>query len=316
MDAHRSADHPPLKNTSQRQHPKQKQSVFSKLKQFFKAPEERDENLMELVNAREESDKPPLSPEEKALVASALEFSNQTADSLSVPRADMVILNVEASFNDVMATFAKCQHSRLPVIREDLDDILGFITLKDMVRFVGKKKTFSLVQNLRPCTFVPDNLSIIKVLEAMRHDRVQLAIVVDEYGGTAGLVTLKDVIEVLVGEMEDEHEAATPEMITLIRPNTYQADPRLPIEELENMLQKTFIVLDNNGNEQERDFETVGGLVFSLARRVPSSGESFSTGNGCVFSVLEADGRRLNKLEIRIQPTPEQENDAPVDSAL
>ncbi len=277
-------------------------SFLDRLKKLFKRNGERDEDLMELVNAREEGTDTPLSPEEKALVAAALEFSTQTADSVSIPRADMVTLHIDTCFKETIKTFADCQHSRLPVIRDNLDDIIGFITLKDMSRFINNDKTFKLSDNLRPCTFVPDNLSVAKVLEDMRKEKVQMAIVVDEYGGTSGLITLKDIIEVLVGEMEDEHETSTPEMITPIGEDKLALDPRLPIEDLEEHLNAEFILKDNNDVELERDFETVGGLVFAIARRVPEIGESFTTGNSYHFTIIDADGRRLKKIELSHNP--------------
>ena len=274
-------------------------TLLSRVKKFFKRNNiERDEDLIGLVSAREENTDTPLSAEEKALVAAALEFSQSTADSASIPRADMVTISADSSLDDIIRIFAECQHSRLPVIRDNLDDIIGFITLKDMVCYVHSKKKFNIEQAIRPCTFVPDNLSVAKVLELMRKDKVQLAIVVDEYGGTAGLVTLKDIIEVLIGEMEDEHETATPEMLTQVTPDRLAIDPRLPLEDLEEHLNTEFLIVDSNGIEIERDFETVGGLIFALARRVPEVGESFATGNGYALTVTEADGRRLKRIEL------------------
>ena len=273
--------------------------ILARFKRLFnRNGAERDDDLIDLVNAREENNDTPLSQEEKALVAAALEFSNSTADSASIPRADMVAVSVDSTFDDIIRVFAECQHSRLPVIRDNLDDIIGFITLKDMVGYIHSKKKFNVEKTLRPCTFVPDNLSVAKVLEIMRKEKVQMAIVVDEYGGTAGLVTLKDIIEILIGEMEDEHETATPEMLTQVSPDRLAIDPRLPLEDLEEHLNTQFLIVDSNGIEVERDFETVGGLIFALARRVPEVGETFATGNGYALTVTEGDGRRLQKIEL------------------
>lgn len=273
-------------------------SFFGKLKKLFHKNGDYDGDLIDLVSARDENNVSPMSEEEKALVAAAIQFSEQTADSASIPRADMVAISADSSFDDIIRIFAECQHSRLPVIRDNLDDIIGFITLKDMIRYVHSKKKFNLEKSLRPCTFVPDNLSVSKVLEIMRKDKVQMAIVVDEYGGTAGLITLKDVIEILIGEMEDEHETAGPEMLLEVAPGKLEIDPRLPLEDLEDHLNTEFLIVDSNGIEIERDFETVGGLIFALARRVPEVGETFSTGNGFSLTVIEADGRRLQKVEL------------------
>ena len=280
--------------------------LLSRLIHFIQGRDERDEELLELVNGRDDDDKQPLSPEEKALVAASLEFSNQTAEAVSVPRADMVAISNNTPFKQAIEIFAECQHSRLPVIGEDLDDIIGFITLKDLVQHVGHEKKFKLEENVRPCAFVPDNLSVFKVLEAMRRDRVQMAIVVDEYGGTNGLVTLKDIIEVLVGDMADEHETRSPQMFTPIGDNTYKLDPRLPIEALEEALGASFIIQDNNGHTLEREFETAGGLVLALARKMPATNETFTTGNGYSFTVTQTDGRRIQQLKLSYSPAQAQ----------
>lgn len=306
MNTSANSDVPPSEKTSPDEAPRNENtlraekngSLVGRLKKFFGKNGDRDDDLIELVSAREENNHTPMTEDEKALVAAALEFSHQTADSASIPRADVVAVSADATFDDIIRIFAECQHSRLPVIRDNLDDIIGFITLKDMVRHVHSKNKFNLEKSIRPCTFVPDNLSVPKVLEVMRKEKVQMAIVVDEYGGTAGLVTLKDIIEVLIGEMEDEHETATPEMLTEVSPDKIIIDPRLPLEDLEDHLNTQFTIVDSSGIEIERDFETVGGLIFALARRVPEVGEAFATGNGYTLTVTEADGRRLQKIEL------------------
>ena len=304
--SHRTQNSQKPDDTSQQKKQSGRTRLLGRIQNFLRGRDERDEDLLELVNARDEEDKHPLSPEEKALVAASLEFSNRTAETVSVPRADMVTICSEASFRDLIDVFASCQHSRLPVIGNDLDDVIGFITLKDLVKYVGHEKQFQLKKDIRPCTFVPDNLSVFKVLEAMRQDRAQMAIVVDEYGGTAGLVTLKDIIEVLVGEMEDEHETSTPQMLTPIGDNTYDLDPRLPIETLEEELGTHFTLTDNQGQEVERDFETAGGLVLALARKMPQKDDTFHTGNGYKFKVTQTDGRRIQKLELSYSPADAQ----------
>ena len=272
------------------------------LRQLFR-PDEVDDELRALVENREEADE-PLTPEEKTLVAAALSFSNKTADDVCVPRADMVAMSVDATLDEVVEHFRHSGHSRLPVFRDNLDDIIGFITIKDLLQFWGNgAKDFKLNELLRPCTFVPDTLAVPKVLEEMRKARVQMAVVVDEYGGSAGLVTLKDIIETLVGEMEDEHETAAPLMIVPLPGNRYELDPRLPIEELEERLHASFELPaeDHDFDEDgERPFETVGGFLLSIARRVPAPGETFTTPDGFIFKVIDSDGRRLYKIELQL----------------
>ena len=272
-------------------------AFFTKICTFFKKNKEQNNEIIGLVSAHQHANT-PLSNADRALITAALEFSKKTADELSIPRADMVTLQEGDSYTKALEVFTTCEHSRLPIIREDLDDIIGFITLKDLIGVKNPEKSFSLQKIMRPCTFVPGNLSIMKVLEAMKNNKVQLAIVVDEYGGSAGLITLKDITEALLGEVVDEHESTPPKMLHAVGDNTYHIDPRLPIEELEQKLNATLETFDNNGNPQPREFETVGGFILALAGHVPTKGEKFATEAG-LFTILEADGRRIKKIKLK-----------------
>lgn len=264
------------------------------LRENVRLPEE----IHDLIDSREESDI-PLTEEEKHLIIASLKFSSVSVDSVSVPRADIVTVSANMGFDDIIGVFKKSGYSRLPVIRNDMDDVIGFITLKDIIRFVGSAHEFDLRKVARSCTFVPDTQSIAHVLQEMRRAKVQMAVVLDEYGGTAGLITLKDILEHLVGDIEDENEQDEPTLFIPLPGGKYQLDPRMPIEELEERLKLSFH-LEHDEDDDERDYETVGGLVLSLARHVPEAGESFSLPNGCVFKVIEADARRILKLELQL----------------
>jgi CBS domain containing-hemolysin-like protein len=265
------------------------------------------DEIHDLIDSREESDI-PLTEEEKHLIVASLKFSSVSVDSVSVPRADIVTVGATMKFDEVIEVFKKSGHSRLPIIRNNMDDVIGFITLKDIVRFIGTEAEFDLRKVARPCTFVPDTQSIAHVLQEMRRAKVQMAVVLDEYGGTAGLITLKDILEHLVGDIEDENEQDEPTLFIPLPGGKYQLDPRMPIDELEERLKLSFLMADEEEDE-ERPYETVGGLVLSLARHVPDVGESFTLPNGCTFKVLEADARRILKLELHLPvrkkiPTP------------
>lgn len=253
------------------------------------------EEFSDLLENREESNI-PLTDVERRLIGAALTLSQIEADDLSIPRSDMVTVRTGTPFNDVLDVIRSSGHSRLPVIRRDTDDIAGYITLKDLLPFIGREADFDLMGIVRPCLFVPDTLPIPKVLHDMRKTKAQLGIVVDEYGGTAGLITLRDILEKIVGTIEDENEQAAPLMIIPLPGGRYQIDPRMPIEELEERLGVSFL---SDDEEDEREFDTVGGLMLHMARRVPKKGEKFTTPNGCQFTVVDADARRILKLELQ-----------------
>ncbi len=254
------------------------------------------EEIHDLIDSREESDI-PLTEEEKHLIIASLKFSSVSVDSVSVPRADIVTVEANLTFDEVIEVFKTSGHSRLPVIRGDRDDVIGFITLKDIIRLIGDETTFDLRKIARPCTFVPDTQSIAHVLQEMRRSKVQMAVVLDEYGGTAGLITLKDILEHLVGDIEDENDDEEPLLFQPMAGGRYHMDPRMSIEELQDRLKMSF---ETDEEEEDRDFETVGGLILNLARHVPEAGETFTLDNGCTFKVLEADARRIRMLELQM----------------
>lgn len=231
-----------------------------------------------------------LSEDEKELIASALKFREVSADDISVPRRDIVCAHTEDSFDNIMDAFKESGFSRLPVCTEGLDDVSGFITLKDMLKFTESKKSFNLKEILRPCTFVPESLPIPSVLTLMRQNRVQMVMTVDEYGGTSGLISLKDILGELVGDLEDEHTEVNPEMLTPLSGGRYQIDAQLPIDELDASFKEKLMVTEDD------EYDTVGGYLLHVAGRIPHRGEKFVLENGNKLLVLDADGRRINRI--------------------
>lgn len=263
-----------------------------------------DSHLRELVSTREE-DKDPLSDEEKQIIQAAMRFSKVTADSLSIPRSDIICISENSSIDDIIATFTESGFSRLPVIRQDVDDIIGFINIKDVVPILHSQQSFRLKDILHPCSFVPETLSISKALDELREHKVEIAIVVDEYGGTSGLLTLKDIIEHLVGDLDDEHSNGNDNaLITSLQNGKYSIDPRMELEDLEEKLGEPLkaidSTLDNDLHPDNRDFETVGGLLLFLSKKVPLIGDSFKLRDGYVFKVTDADARRIKTLELTL----------------
>jgi CBS domain containing-hemolysin-like protein len=216
-----------------------------------------------------------------------------------VPRGDIVAVPLEIGLQELVRTMSDKGHSRLPVFRENLDDVIGMVHIKDALTCMTGDRKFDLAEILREVLFVAPSMRALDLLLQMRLSRTHMALVIDEFGGVDGLTTIEDVVEEIVGEIQDEHDVdAGPHMIA--RPDsTIIADARTPIEEFEG---KVGPVLSDE--EREQDIDTLGGLVFSLTGRVPARGEVITHPSGVVFEVLEADPRRVKRLRVRNLPSP------------
>ena len=236
----------------------------------------------------------PITPQERFLIANILKVHDRNAADVMVPRVDIVALDVEQPFAEVVKCMVEQGHSRVPVYRESLDDVIGFVHVKDVLAPVADRRPARLERLLRKVLFVAPSLPILDLLVQMRQARTHIAVVVDEFGGIDGLVTIEDLIEEIVGEIEDEHDVA--EAPTLIeRPDgSIIADARLPIEALEEHHGAS---LRLEGDQEAVD--TLGGLVFTLAGRVPKRGEVIAHPDGIEFEVLDADPRRVKRLRVR-----------------
>jgi magnesium and cobalt transporter len=239
----------------------------------------------------------PITPQERFLIGNILKVHDRNAADVMVPRVDIVALDAEQPFAEVVKCMVENGHSRVPVYRETLDDVIGFVHVKDVLAPVADRRPARLDRLLRKVLFVAPSLPILDLLVQMRQARTHIAMVVDEFGGIDGLVTIEDLIEEIVGEIEDEHDVA--EAPTLIeRPDgTIIADARLSIDALE----------EHHGTQlrpagEEESVDTLGGLVFMLAGRVPKRGEVITHPDGIEFEVLDADPRRVKRLRVRGLP--------------
>lgn len=230
------------------------------------------------------------------------EFEAGTVGDVMTPRSDITAVNVEASLDEVLKLFVAEAHSRMPVYRDTLDSALGFIHVKDIVAELVEAgwsaETLAsrpLDRLLREVMFVPESMPLPDILRRMQSTRVHMAIVIDEFGGTDGLVCLEDVVEEIVGDLEDEHDEVVPAAQRRGR-NTWDVDGLAHIEEVEEL---TGLALEVE--EFEDEVETMGGLVSALAGRVPQASDSIPHPNGLALDVLAADPRRV--LRIRIRPT-------------
>lgn len=221
-----------------------------------------------------------------------------------VPRADIIALDIDTSLGEVARSFAEASHSRLPLYRETLDDPVGVVHIKDVMAHLAGDETGKrpedwamakiLPQVRRPLLYVPPSMRAADLLVRMQSRRMHMALVVDEYGGTDGLVTLEDLLEPIVGEIDDEHDENEGPLIRARGPNIWEADARIPLEELETVLGYPVATED-----ELEDVDTLGGLVFMLASRVPERGEVIAHSTGLEFEILDSDPRRIRRVRIR-----------------
>lgn len=254
----------------------------------------RDE-LEELIEEHREAE--PIDPEERALLTNILRLHEVMAADIMVPRVDIVALPVDMPFAEAAKQMAAHGHSRLPLYRDTLDDVVGVLHIKDLLPHVAAGTPVALDQIARKALFAAPTLPVLELLKQMRASRIHLALVVDEFGGVDGLITIEDVIEEIVGEIEDEHhEIARPRVVA--RPDgTLIADARAPLSELAARVKAPLLPPD-----RAEDIDTLGGLVFALAGRVPGRGEVIPHPAGFSLEVLEADPRRVKRLRIKGLP--------------
>jgi hemolysin (HlyC) family protein len=236
--------------------------------------------------------------DERALLERILKLHELSVEDVMVPRVDIVAVEEKTPLDTVVQIMTKDAHSRLPVYRRNLDDVTGMVHIKDVLAQLGSRRPFRLSKILRKVLFAAPSMKVLELLAQMRETRVHMALVVDEFGGIDGLVTIEDLVEEIVGDIEDEHdEEETPQMVEERR-GVVLADARTSIEDFERHYGP--VVRD----ESEEDIDTLGGLVSSLAGRVPARGELIRHPSGLEFEVVDADARRIRKLRVRNIPSP------------
>ncbi|MBT8088047.1 MAG: CBS domain-containing protein [Gammaproteobacteria bacterium] len=236
-----------------------------------------------------------LDAEEKSMLSGVLEVSETQVREVMVPRSQMVVIDIEEDFDDILAKIVDSGHSRFPVIGEDRDEILGILLAKDLLRYFGsdEAKGVPIKKLLRPAAVIPESKRLNALLKEFRASHNHMAIVVDEYGGVAGLLTIEDVLEEIVGEIDDEHD---PEEAEFIRPDgDRNGKPSFSVRAL------TRVEDFNEYFECELDdeeYDTIGGLVMHSLGRLPRRGEKVNFG-GFEFSVIRADKRRIDALQVQ-----------------
>jgi CBS domain containing-hemolysin-like protein len=261
------------------------------------------------------------SPKERAILKNVLSLHDVRVADVMAPRADMVALPLEATVAEALSTFRTAGHSRLPVYHETLDDPRGMVHIRDFLDFLASNPAFGLIAAesgveggarktvdmstplsetplVRPVLFAPPSMPALDLLARMQASRIHIALVIDEYGGTDGLVSMEDIVETIVGNIEDEHDEAEGEQISRGADGKFTVEARAPLDEVAKA-----VGLDVSDLEEAADVDTIGGLVTAIAGRVPARGEIVGGPQGFEFEVLDADPRRLKRVRIHPRGT-------------
>jgi CBS domain containing-hemolysin-like protein len=260
----------------------------------------------QIEDAIDEADAEPikrgdLSPIERQMLRNLLHFGDRSVGEVAVTRGDIVSVPATIGFDELVAAFAEAEHSRLPVTGDGLDEVIGMIHIKDVFKAQqdpSRPRTIDAL--LRTPLYVPESMGVLDLLARMRTGRVHLAIVVDEFGGTEGLVTIEDVVEEIVGEIEDEHDEQAAGLLKLLEDGLWEADARVELDEVARDV-------DARLTAEDDEVDTLGGLAFLLAGRILQPGESVQHPSGWRFESIEADSRRMIRLRLHAPETQQGE---------
>jgi CBS domain containing-hemolysin-like protein len=252
------------------------------------------EEIEEAIDEAEESHPVAgdLTPVERQMLRNLLHFGDETAGDICVTRGDIVAIPANLPFDAIVRAFAEAEHSRLPVYAESLDEIVGMIHIKDLfAAMIDETRERSIEALIRTPLFVPESMGVIDLLARMRAERVHLAIIIDEFGGTEGLVTIEDVVEEIVGEIEDEHDIEEAGLLTRLDEGVWEADARIELEELAEAVDARLVW-------EEDEVDTLGGLVFLLAGHIPVRGESVTHPSGWRLEAVDSDPRKILRVRL------------------
>lgn len=239
--------------------------------------------------------------EEKTLLRNVLVFSELSVGDIMIPRLDIVAIEHDANLTALQALVIEKEHTRIPIYRESLDEVLGFVHVKDLFPYLRGDKKFNLKTIIREVLFVPPSMKLSDLLVDMRVSRVHMAIVIDEYGGTCGLITMEDLMEEIVGEIQDEHDELDESFMRDMPDGSIETSARVSLEELSEKLGISF------DKTVEEEIDTLGGLIVSMLGRVPHIGETVTYSESIAFEIKDADPRRIKRVLIlripQIEPT-------------
>jgi CBS domain containing-hemolysin-like protein len=254
--------------------------------------EQQEERQEEFLNGLEQQRmQGVVDEEEQQMIENVLELSESTAGEIMTPRTDIAAVEVNSDLDTVLRTITSAGHTRVPVFEGNIDTIVGLVYAKDLLRQVGRPpEEFRLRERIRQAYFVPETKPLRTLLHEFQNQKLHIAVVLDEYGGTAGVVTLEDILEELVGEITDEYEKSPPEPVMQIDANTIEADARTYVDDLNDKFELNL--------PENEDYDTIGGFVFSHLGYIPKSGEMFDYGR-LKFTVTSAEPRRIRRIRIQ-----------------
>lgn len=263
-------------------------------------PEQLEKDILSAVE--EGAKEGVVGQQEREMIESVIEFRDTNVDQTMTARPEIIAVELAATIEQIRHTIEETGHSRLPVYDGTLDHIVGILYARDLLKYVGlPAEEFDIRSVIRPVVFVPETKPLRDLLHEFKLQKVHIAIVLDEYGGTVGLVTIEDILEELVGEIVDEHEPHEPAMLKRLTDNTFEADARLSIDELN--LQCGLALPEDAG------FETLGGFVVAVLGRIPAAGTAFQHDRSR-FTVLAAEPQKVVRVKIDLIPQPATDDDA------
>ena len=262
------------------------------------AQEEKQEEILSVVERGKMEG--VVDAEEMEMIENVLELSDTTAEEIMTPRTDVIAVKADDDLQTILKTISEAGHSRIPVYEKNIDNIIGLIYAKDLLDQVGKTDgDFNLRDKMRKAYFVPETKPLRALLHEFQNQKLHIAVVLDEYGGTAGIVTIEDILEELVGEIVDEYEEAPPAAIKKLSETTIEADARMYIDDLNEKFELAL--------PEDEDYDTLGGFVFSHLGYIPKTGETFDYEN-VKFTITAAEPRRIKRVRIQKRPAKEKTN--------
>ena len=273
-----------------------KDSLIGKVFKFlFKSQDQNNlrESIQDVIeeSSRNGDVSSNLTNKEKTILENILSINKLKALDVMVPRAEIVCASHNSSYQELIKIIEKESHSRIPIYRKDLDDVLGMVHIKDLIKLNFKEtdKEFDLKSILKNVLFVPPSMPVLNILLKMQSTKLHMALVIDEHGGTDGLVTIEDLVEEIVGEIQDEHDHDDLVEFRQVNENTFIANAKMELEDFEKKINFNFNALN---------VDTLGGYVFSIINRVPQKGEIIKTNTIYSFEILDADPRKIKVLKI------------------
>lgn len=283
-------------------------NLFRRIAQFFFGTEEERELKEAIADVISESqtdeDGQKAARHQRLLISNVLKLNDMRTFDVMVPRADIVGLDIDTPTEALLSLLAQKQYSRLPVYRETLDDVVGTVHIKDILARLATGQPLVMPDLIRDVPIVSPAMPVLDLLLMMKQQKKHLVLVVDEYGGIDGLVTINDIVETIIGEIDDEYEVGQSSTITERPDGSFLADGRVDIEQFESQFGAILTP------QEKEDIDTLAGLVVTIAGRVPVRGEILQHRSGLEFEVVEADPRRINRVRIRTRAAPDKADKA------